>query len=98
MGEKRNGTLKWIARILAVCVVSFVTWWATQVWSTQQETSQTNTDQDIDIKTLQMNIISVEKTALRIERCLAEDRIHRKQQDSILMDVAIKVNIMFDGR
>ena len=95
---KNNSTLKWIARIMAVCIVSFVTWWATQVWSTQRETSQTNTEQDVSIKALQGNIIAVEKTVLRIENFLMEDRIHRRKQDSILMDVAIKVNLMFDGR
>lgn len=98
MGKERNGTWKWLARILALCVVSFATWWATQVWSTQQETSQTNTQQDVSINTLQGNIIAVEKAVLRIENCLAEDRIQRKHRDSILMDVAIKLNIMFDGR
>ena len=98
MDKERNGTLKWLARILALCLVSFVTWWATQVWSTQQETSLTNTAQDIDIRTLQMNIIAVEKVVLRMDSCLVDDRIHRRKQDSIVMDMAIKVNIIFDGR
>ena len=91
MGKERNGTWKWLARILALCVVSFATWWATQVWSTQQETSQTNTEQEVSIKTLQANIIAVERVVLRVEESL-------RRQDSVLMDVAIKVNIMFDGR
>lgn len=95
---RKNETWKWLVRILALCLVSFVTWWATQVWSRQEETNQTNTQQDTSILVLQKNIMSVEKTVQRIENSLMEDRIHRRQQDSILMDVSIKVGIMFDGR
>ncbi len=94
----RNGTYKWIAGILAFCLVGLVTWWGTQVWSKQEATGQTNTQQDISLKTLQTNIIAVEKAVVRIDSSLANDRVYRRHQDSILMDVAIKVNLMFDGR
>ena len=98
MAEKRNGTWKWIAKILAGCLILFVGWFGDQVWSKQEVTSQTNTEQDVSILVLQKNIIAVEKVVLRMENSLAKDRIYRKKQDSILIDMAIKVNIMFDGR
>jgi len=88
---KMNGTWKWLARILAGCLILFIGWFGNQVWSKQQKTSQTNTEQEVSIKTLQANIIAVEKVVLRVEESL-------RRQDSVLMDVAIKVNIMFDGR
>lgn len=94
----RNGTLKWIAKILAACLIAFVGWFGNVVWSKQEVTDQTNTQQDSSILTLQANIMSTDKTVQRIENSLIEDRACRKKQDSILMDVAIKVNIMFDGR
>ena len=98
MGKERNGPWKWIAKILAACVILFVGWFGNQVWSKQEVTSQTNTEQDVSIVVLQKNIIAVEKVVLRMDSCLADDRINRRKQDSILMDVAIKVNLMFDGR
>lgn len=95
---RNNNTWKWIAKILAGCLILFVGWFGNEVWSKQQETNQTNIQQDSSILVLQKNIMSVEKTVLRIEESLMEDRIYRSKQDSILMDVSIKVNIMFDGR
>jgi len=95
---KNNNTWKWIAKILAGCLILFIGWFGNEVWSKQQETNQTNIQQDTSILVLQKNIMSVEKTVLRIEESLMEDRIYRMKQDSILMDVSIKVNLMFDGR
>ena len=94
----RNGTYKWIAGILAFCLIGFVTWWATQTWSRQEVTNQTNTQQGNSILTLQTSIIATDKAVMRIEKSLMKDRIHRRKQDSILIDMAIKVNIMFNGR
>lgn len=98
MSKERNGTWKTIARILAACLICFVGWFGNVVWSKQEATTQTNTEQDVSIKVLSKNIMAVDKTVQRIENCLMEDRMYRRQQDSILQDVAFKVNFLFDGR
>jgi len=85
-------------RTLAVCLIAIISWFANEVWSKQGQTDKTNTEQNISIKVLQENIISIEKAVLRMEDSLSNDRLHRRKQDSILMDVAIKVNLMFQGR
>ena len=88
---QKNGTWKAIAKILAVCVIALVGWFGNEVWSKQQK-------HDISIKTLQASIITVEKTVLRMEDSLANDRGRDRVRDSIQMDMAIKVDIMFDSR
>lgn len=95
---QKNDTGKWIAKILAGCLILFVGWFGNQVWSKQEATSLTNTQQDVSLNTLQNHIESIDKTVVRIDSCLVADRVYRKRQDSILMDIAIKVNLMYDGR
>jgi len=94
----KNGIYKLATRILAGALILFIGWFGNEVWSKQETTSQTNVEQDVSLGVLQEHIEAVDKTVQRIESCLIEDRIYRRQRDSILMDVAIKVNLMFDGR
>lgn len=104
MAEK-NGTPKWIVKVLVLLLVSFVTWWATQTWSRQEVTNQMNTQQGADIQqqatsieTLQKNIIANGKAITSLETEFYEFREERRQKDSILQDVSFKINLMFDGR
>jgi hypothetical protein len=98
MMKEKNGTYKLLVKILAGCLILFVGWFGNEVWSEQEETSRTNTQQNVSLRTLQTNIMAVEKAVVRIDSSLANDRVYRRHQDSILMDVAIKVSLMYDGR
>lgn len=84
---KNNNTWKWIARMLAGCLILIMGWFGTQVWSQQK-----------DIVVLQTYIISIDKSLAGMQAAMREDIIRDKQRDSILQDIALKVDLMFDGR
>lgn len=94
----KNGIWKLATRTLAVCLIAFIAWFGNQVWSKQQETDQTITQQEISIKVLQTYIISTDKAILEIRDSMREEAIRDKKRDSIIQDLAFKVNWMFDNR
>lgn len=94
----KNGIWKVATRILAGCLVLFIAWFGNQVWSRQQETDQTITQQEISIKVLQAYIVSTDKALLDIRDSMRQEAIRDQKRDSIIQDLALKVNIMFDSR
>ena len=94
----KNGIWKWTARILAICLIALFSWLGSQVWSKQQEIEQTNTQQEISIKVLQAYIVSTDKAILEIRDSMIQEAVRDKKIDSIIQDLALKVNIMFDSR
>ena len=96
MAEMKNN--KWIARLLALCLISFASWFAGQVWSQQKDIMETNTEQNASILVLQTHIVSIDKSLMGIERAMREDTIRERQRDSILQDLALKVDFIFEGR
>lgn len=94
----KNGIWKVTTRILAVCLIALFSWLGSQVWSTQQEIVQVNTQQEIDIKVLQTYIVSTDKAILEIRDSMREETIRDKKIDSMIQDLAFKVNMMFDSR
>ena len=62
-----NGTYKWIAGILAFCLVGFVGWWATQVWSNQGDIQQLNIAQDVVAGQASYRLSDLEGTVLKLE-------------------------------
>lgn len=89
---------KLATRTLAVCLIAFIAWFGNQVWGKQQKIEQTITQQEISIKILQTYIISTDKALLDIRDSMREEAIRDKRRDSVIQDLALKVNLMFDGR
>ena len=94
----KNGVWKWATRTLAVCLIALFSWLGSQVWSRQQEIEQKNTQQKISIQVLQAYIISTDKAILEIRDSMREETIRDKKIDSVIQDLAFKVNLMFDSR
>lgn len=93
-----NSIWKMATRVLAGVIILIAGGFASLIWSNQQESRRTNTQQDSSILVLQKKIESVDKTVMRIEESLIKDRESQRLQDSILLDMAFKVNLMYDGR
>ena len=94
----KNGIWKLATRTLAGCLILVIAWYGNQVWSKQQEMDQTITQQEISIKVLQTYIISTDRAILDIRDSMREEGIRDRKRDSVLQDVAFKVNLLFDGR
>ena len=94
----KNGIWKWMARMFAGCLILIIAWYGNQVWSKQEKIEQTNTQQEISIKVLQAYIISTDKAILEIRDSMREETIRDKKIDSVIQDLAFKVNLMFDSR
>ena len=105
--SRMNGkvTWKWLAIVLAGIIVSGLSWWVGSVWSAQEATETLNYEQQVDIgflnkdiQTINEHIGAIEKSVGDIENLLYERSKDNKHRDSILQDIAFKVNMMFEGR
>lgn len=94
----KNGIWKMATRILAGCLILIIAWYGNQVWSKQQELDQAKNEQEISITVLQAYIISTDKSLLDIRDSMREEAFRDKKRDSVIQDLSIKVNIMFNGR
>jgi len=94
----KNGIWKVATRTLAGCLILFIAWYGSQVWGNQQEIEKVNTQQEISIKVLQAYIVSTDKAILDIRDSMREEAVRDKRRDSVIQDLAFKVNMMFDSR
>ena len=92
-----NGTYKWIAGILAVCLVSFVGWWATQIWSNQGAIQELNTAQDIVDGQASYRLSDLESAMLELEDAVnaLTDSVGNMNVTINRMDV--KLDFLVDG-
>jgi len=65
----RNG---WLVKILALLLVSFVTWWATQIWSKQEKIEQLNTAQDVVAGQAGYRLLDLEEKMVKLEDAVKE--------------------------
>lgn len=97
MAEKRNGTPKWLVKILVLLIVSFVTWWATQTWSRQDKIEQLNTAQDVVAGKAGYRLLDLEGKVTRLEGAVTELMDSVGSMNVTVNRMEVKLDFLVEG-
>jgi len=88
---------KWIVRILTLCLVSFVTWWATQIWSKQEKIERLNTAQDVIAGKAGYRLLDLEEKVTKLERAVWELTDSVGSMNVTINRMEVKIDFLVEG-